>query len=94
MHLDGSQIVIQDVFPGYKASKFVFHTRANQLKFNALAQVFHGFSKYTVVHELVEVLLEVTGCLFPELGVHPDVGLHPRALLESEGSVNPREAHT
>ena len=50
---------------------------------NALAQAFHGFSKYTVVHELVEVLLEVTGRLFPELDVHLEVGLHPSALLES-----------
>ena len=99
MHLDGSQIVIEDFCPcdgwaGYQASKFVFHTRANQLNVNALAQLLHGFSKYTVVHELIEVLLEVTGCLFPELGVHPNVGLLPRALLESEGSVNLRKPHT
>ena len=52
------------------------------------------FSRYTVLHELVEVLLEVTACFFPELGVHPHVGLHPRALLDSEGSVNLREAQT
>ena len=99
MLLDGRQILIEDVCPcegwaGYQAAKFVFLTRANQLNVNALALVFHGFSKYTVLHELGEVLLEVTDCLFPELGVQPDVGLHPRALLESEGSVNLREAHT
>ena len=37
---------------------------------------------------LVAVLFEVAGCPFSELCVHPDVGLHPRALPEAEGPVN------
>ena len=42
---------------------------------------------------LKEVLFEVTCCPFSGLCVHPDVGLHPGALPEAEGPVNPRETH-
>ena len=69
MHLDGSHIVIGDVrrcegWAGYRAPKVILLTRANQLDVNALAQVPHNFSKYTVVHQFLQVLLEVTGCVF------------------------------
>ena len=46
--------------------------------------VLHGLPEDRVVHQLVEVLLEVAGGLLPELSIHPDVWLHPRALVEPE----------
>ena len=98
MHLDRCQVVVEDVRSGKgragdKASELVFFPCANQLYVYALAKVFHRLSKDAVVHELVEVLLEVAGSPFSELCVHPDVELHPGALPEAEGPVNLLETH-
>ena len=96
---DCRQIIVEDVGSGKdragdKASELVFFACSNQLYVNAFAKVFHRLSKDPVVHELVEVLFEVAGCSFLELCVHPDVGLHPRALPEAEGPVNLSETHS
>ena len=47
------------------------------LHVHAVPQVFHRFAEHGVVHQLVEVGLEVAFRLLPELLVHPDVRLHP-----------------
>ena len=41
----------------------------NQLNVYMLAQVFHRLSKDRIVHELVEILFNVTGGLFAKLCV-------------------------
>ena len=61
--------------------------------FDPLAKVLYSLSEHEVGQEIVEVPLEVAGSLFPELCVHPDVGLHPGALTEAEGPVSLRETH-
>ena len=99
MDLDCRQIIVKDVGSGKgraddKASELVFFACAKQLYVNALVKGFHCLSKDAVVHELVEVLFEVTGCPFSKLCVHPDVGLHPGSLPEAEGPVNLREMHS
>ena len=91
-------IIIEDVGSGKnragdKVSKLVFFACANQLYVNALVKVCHCLSKGAVIHELVQVLFEVTGCPFLELCVHPDIGIYPGALLEAGGPVNLRETH-
>ena len=89
--LDRCQIIFEDVrsgkgWAGNEAPEFVLLMRVHQFDINLLPQ--NG-----VVRELVEVLLEVTGGLLPELCVHPDVGLHPGALPEAKGPVDLRETH-
>ena len=97
VHLGRRKIIIKDVRSGKgragdKASE-LFFACANQLYVYALAKVFHRLSKDAVVHELVDVFLEVAGSPISELCVHPDVGLYPGALSEAEGPVNLCETH-
>ena len=93
VHLDPCQIIVEDVRSGKGWAEFVLLMRAHQFDINPLPQVLHGLPEDRVVHELVEVLLEVAGSPFSELCVHPDVGLHPGALPEAEGPVDLRELH-
>ena len=73
--------------------EFVFLMRAHQLHTNPLPQVLHGLHKDRVVHQLVEVLLKAAGGLLPELCIYPDIWLHPRDLVESEGMMNLSQTH-
>ena len=48
MHLDASQMIIEDVCPceawaGYQAPKFVFLVCSRELYVDALSEVLHGF---------------------------------------------------
>ena len=67
---------------------FVLLMQTHQLHINPLPQVLHGLPEDRVVHELVQVLLEVACSPFLELCIHPDVWLHPRALVEPEGTMD------
>ena len=92
MDLDSCQVVIDVTGPskcwaGDEAPEFVLLMRAHQFDINPLPQVLHGLPEDRVVHELVELLLEVAGGLLPELCVHTDIGLHPGALPEAKGPV-------
>ena len=91
--LDSCQVVIEDIDPskrraGDEAPEFVLLDSSHQLHINPLPQVLHGLPEDRVVHQLVEVLLEVAGCLLPELSIFSDVRLHPRALVEPEGAMD------
>ena len=88
--LDRYQIIVEDVhsgkgWAGIEEPEFVLLMQARQFDINMLPQVLHGLPEDRVVHELVEVLLQVAGNPFLELCVHPDVGLHPRGFAGSEG---------
>ena len=93
MDLDSCQIVVEDIGPskgraGDEAPEFVLLMRTHQLHINQLPQVFHGLSVDRVVHELVEILLKVAGGILSKLCIHPDVWLHPRALVKQEGAMD------
>ena len=92
MDLYGGEVVVEDVRSGegragQKAAEFVLLVRAHQFDVDSLSQVLHGLTEDGVVHQFVEILLEGAGGLLPQLGVHPNVGLHPGALLEAQGAV-------
>ena len=91
--LDSCQIVAEDIDPskcraGDEAPEFVLLIRTHKLHINPLPQVFHDIPEDRVVHQLVYVLLKVAGGLLPELCIHPDVWLHPRALVKPEGAMD------
>ena len=68
MDLDRCQIIVEDVRSGRagdEATELVL-IRADQFDINPLPQVFRGLSEDRVVHELIEVLLEVAGCPFSD----------------------------
>ena len=93
MDLDSCQIVVENIGPskcwaGDEASEFVLLIRMHQLHINPLPQVFHGLPEDRVVHELVEVLLKVAGGILSKLCIHPNVWLHPRALVKPEGAID------
>ena len=95
--LDSRQVVIEDIGPskrraGDEAPEFVLLVSSHQLHVNPLPQVLHGLPEDRVVHQLVKVLLEVAGCLLPELSIFSDVRLHPRALTEPEGAMDRSQA--
>ena len=97
--LDSRQVVIEDIGPskrraGDEATEFVLLASSHQLHVNPLPQVLHGLPEDRVVHQLVKVLLEVAGCLLPELSIFSDVRLHPRALVEPEGAMDRSQAQT
>ena len=97
MDLDSCQVVIEDIGPskcwaGDEAPEFVL-TRSHHLHINPLPQVLHGLPEDGLVHQLVEVLLKAAGGLLPELSIHPDVWLHPRSLVESEGTMDLSKTH-
>ena len=92
------QIVVNDVgsgndWIGDKTPKLVLLVFAHEFDVKALAEVFHRLLEYRVIHQLVQILLEPDGCLSLQLGVHPDVGLHPGSLLESEGTMDLFQTH-
>ena len=96
MHMDSCQVVIEDIGPGWagdEAPEFVLLVSSHQIHINPPSQVLHGLPEDRVVHQLVEVLLEVAGGLFPELCIHLDVWLHPRALIEPEGTMDLTQTH-
>ena len=72
---------------------FILLMQTHQLHINPLPQVVHGLSEDRVVHELVEVLLKVAGGILSELCIHPNVWLHPKALVEPEGRMNLSQTH-
>ena len=89
--LDSCQIVVEDIGSskgraGDEAPEFVLLMRTHQLHINPLPKIFHGLPEDRVVHELVEALLKVAGGILSELCIHPDVWLHPRALVKPEGA--------
>ena len=72
--LDSRQVVIEDIGlsksrAGDEAPEFVLLVSSHQLHVNPLPQVLHGLPQDQVVHQLVKVLLEVAGCLLPELSI-------------------------
>ena len=98
MNLDRGQIVAKYVSPrkgwtGHQTSKLVLPVGAHEMDVDMLAEVLHRLPEHQVVHQLVKILLEVAGHLFSELGVHPDVGLHPGALLKEKSLVDLLQAH-
>ena len=95
--LDSCQIV-EDISPskgraGDEAPEFVLLMQTHQLHIIPLPQVFHGLPEDRVVHDLVEVLLKVAGNIISELCIHPDVWLHPRALVKPEGAMDFGQTH-
>ena len=93
MDLDSCQVVIEDIGPsecwaGDEAPELVLLMQSHQFHINPPPQVLHGLPEDRVVHQLVEVLLEVAGGLLPGLCVHSDVWLHPRALVEPQGTMD------
>ena len=98
LDLDRCQIVVEDIGPskcwaGDEAPEFVLLIRTHQLHINLLPQVFHGLPEDRVVHELVEVLLKVAGGILSKLCIHPDVWLHPRAVVKPEGAMDFGQMH-
>ena len=99
VHLHSREVIIEDIgsgkgWAGYQAAQLVFLiSMPDELHVDPLEKVPHSLPEYCVGQELLEVPLEVAGSLFPELCVHPDVGLHLGALTEAEGPVNVRERH-
>ena len=88
VYLNSRKVIIKDVSlckgrACNKAPELVFLVFAHEFDVNALAEVFHRLRKYRVVHQLIEVFLEVRASLHSKHGVHPDVGLHPWALLKA-----------
>ena len=80
VHLNSRKVIIKDVGPckGWASNK------APGLVFLVFAdEVFHRLPKYRVVYQLIEVFFEVRASLLSNLGVHPDVGLHPGSLLKA-----------
>ena len=96
--LDSCKIVVEDIGPskgraGDEAPEFVLLIRTHQLHISPLPQVFHGLPGDRVVNEFVEVLLKVAGGILSELCIHPDVWLHPRALVKPEGAIDFGQTH-
>ena len=60
---------------------------------NPLPRVFHGLPEDRVVYQLVYVLLKVAGGLLSELCIHPDVWLHPSALVEPDLAMDFGQTH-
>ena len=83
VHVDACQVVSKDIIPGERGAG---HQPADLVSLNlhidTVFQVFHRFAAHRVVHQPVEVGLEVAFCLLPKLGVHPNVLLHPGLLVE------------
>ena len=92
MDLHGGEVVVEDVRSGegrasQEPAEFVLLVCAHQFDVDSLSQVLHGLTENRVVGEFVEILFEGAGGLLSQLGVHPNVGLHPGALLEAQGAV-------
>ena len=87
-----SEVVVEDVCSGERRAgqepaEFVLLVCARQFYVDSLSQVLQGLTEDRVVHQFVEILVEGAGCLLSQLNVHPNVGLHPGALLEAQGAV-------
>ena len=98
MDLDSCQVVVEDIGPskcwtGDEAPELVLLVSSHQLHINPPPQVLHGLPEDRVVHQLVEVLLKAAGGLLPELSIHLDVWLHPRTLVEPEGTMDFSQTH-
>ena len=99
IHVDACQIIIEYVgtgegWTGNEAAELIPLARSDQFDVDPIAEVLYHLPKDRIVHELVEVLLKVSGDLFSEICVHAYVGLHPGALVELESTVHLGQSHT
>ena len=74
--------------------KFVFAASFNAFFLSStnhihmIPDIFHGFSKDRVVHQLEEIFLELLLCIWTCICVELDVALEPRLFLETYTSMN------
>ncbi len=67
VNLDHRKVTIKCVgsWAGYQAPKSVLFVPTHQLDVDPLAEFLHGLPEHTVVHQFVQILLEIAGGLFP-----------------------------